>query len=95
LYVGKVIGKVVATRKDDRLVGIKLLLVQPLNPRREVEGEGQVVVDSVGAGVGETVLVITGSAVRQAHGAQDAPIDATIVGIRGEPGVVGDTGRKR
>lgn len=81
MLIGKVIGTVVATRKDERLVGMKLLLVQPLNPQGEAEGKAEVAVDCVGAGVGETVLVALGSSARLAQGAREAPVDAAIIGI--------------
>ena len=81
MYIGKVIGTVVATRKDERLIGSKLLLVQPLDVRGERSGKAAVAVDSVGAGVGETVLVAEGSAARMAQDEVNSPVDAAIVGI--------------
>lgn len=81
MFVGKVIGNVVATKKDDRLIGSKLLIVRPLTPQGEPEGASQVAVDAVGAGIGEVVLVAEGSSARQAVRQPDSPIDAAIVGI--------------
>jgi len=81
MFTGRVIGTVVATTKDRRLVGSKLLIVQPLNLKGEAEGYALVAVDSVGAGAGERVLVVTGSPARLAAMNADAPVDAAIVGI--------------
>lgn len=81
MYIGKVIGTVVATKKDPNLVGSKLLIVCPVD-RDSQEKDGMVVaVDAVGAGRGEVVLVVKGSTARQAIGTTDAPIDAAIIGI--------------
>lgn len=78
MLVGKVVGSVVATRKNEKLVGSKFLIVQPC----EGMGEGRIVaVDNVGAGIGEIVLIATGSAARVGCGFDNAPIDAAIVGI--------------
>lgn len=73
MKMGNVVGNVVSTRKVERLVGNKLLIVE------DEYGNRFVAVDMVGAGMGETVLVATGSAARVS--APDAPIDAAIVGI--------------
>ncbi|MEW9124616.1 MAG: EutN/CcmL family microcompartment protein [Thermotaleaceae bacterium] len=81
MYLGKVIGMVVATRKDETLVGKKLLIVQPVNPKEESIGKSEVAIDSVGAGVGELVLVSKGSSARLIFGEPNSPIDAAIVGI--------------
>jgi len=83
MILGRVIGTVVSTRKDERLTGYKLLVVEPLKLTDETTRPGFVAVDTVGAGVGETVLVVTGStASRQAaEGDGFIPLDAAIVGI--------------
>lgn len=81
MYIAKVIGMVVATRKDEDFVGKKLLIVQPINDEEEVLGHPEVAVDSVGAGTGELVLVTKGSAARSVFGKPDSAIDAAIVGI--------------
>lgn len=81
MYTGVVIGTVVATRKDERLVGNKLLLTQPLNINKEPIGEPIITVDTVGAGIGEYVIFTKGTAARYAARKPDAPIDAAIVGI--------------
>ena len=82
MFVGKVVGTVVATQKDERLVGWKLLIVRPLDPHKPLHDKiPQVAVDIVCAGMGETVLVAEGSSARHAVAQPDAPIDAVIVGI--------------
>ncbi|MDI3538558.1 MAG: hypothetical protein PWP58_1245 [Bacillota bacterium] len=81
MFVGKVIGNVVATKKDERLVGTKLLIVRPVDPEGRPDGRSQVAVDIVGAGIGEIVLVAEGSSARQAVRQPDSPVDAAIVGI--------------
>jgi microcompartment protein CcmK/EutM len=75
------VGTVVATRKDPRLVSTKLLIAQPIDPRGKPEGSSLVAVDTVDAGVGETVLIVSGSSARMASGLKDCPVDAAIVGI--------------
>ena len=81
MILGKVVGTVVATRKDERLVGSKLLLVQPVRPDGSERGAPLVAVDTVDAGAGEQVLVVSGSSARMAAGLADRPVDAAIVGI--------------
>ena len=81
MILGKVVGTVVATRKDERLSGSKLLLVQPVQPDGTPRGAPLVAVDTVDAGVGERVLVVRGSSARMAEGMTDRPVDAAIVGI--------------
>jgi ethanolamine utilization protein EutN len=81
MLLGKVVGTVVATRKDPRLVSNKLMVVRPVDPRGKAEGQYLVAVDTVDAGVGETVLVVSGSSARMASGLKDCPVDAAIVGI--------------
>jgi microcompartment protein CcmK/EutM len=81
LLLAKIIGTVVATRKDPRLESNKLLLVRGMDPSGKVDGAYLVAVDTVDAGVGETVLIVSGSSARMASGMKDCPIDAAIVGI--------------
>ena len=81
MILGKVVGTVVATRKDERLAGSKLLLVQPVQPDGTPRGAPLVAVDTVDAGVGERVLVVGGSSARMAEGMTDRPVDAAVVGI--------------
>jgi microcompartment protein CcmK/EutM len=81
MLLAKIVGTVVATRKDPRLVSNKLMVVQPVDPRGQSEGHCLVAVDTVDAGVGETVLIVSGSSARMASGLKDCPVDAAIVGI--------------
>ena len=81
MIIGRIIGNIVATRKDPRLEGAKLLLVRPINPRGEDESGYLVAIDTVGAGYRERVLVVSGSSARMAEGMKDKPVDAAIVGI--------------
>ena len=79
MIIGKVVGSIVSTRKNERLIGQKLMIVRPLE-NMEARGEF-VAIDNVGAGIGETVLVAEGSAARIGCGLESAPVDAAIVGI--------------
>lgn len=80
MLVGKVVGSVVSTRKSEKLVGNKFMIVE-LAPHMS-SSEGQIIaIDNIGAGIGEVVLVATGSAARIGSDMQDSPIDAAIVGI--------------
>ena len=81
MILGRVVGTVVATRKDERLTGAKLLVARPMDPHGKAEGNYLVAVDTVDAGVGETVLIVSGSSARMASGMKDCPVDAAIVGI--------------
>ena len=79
MVIGKVVGSIIATRKNERLIGQKLLIIRPLD---DMEKKGEfVAIDNVGAGIGETVLVATGSAARVGCDLENAPVDAAIVGI--------------
>jgi microcompartment protein CcmK/EutM len=81
VLLAKIVGTVVATRKDPRLVSNKLLVVRPVDPKGKGDGSYLVAVDTVDAGVGETVLIVSGSSARMASGLKDCPVDAAIVGI--------------
>jgi microcompartment protein CcmK/EutM len=81
MLLARIVGTVVATRKDPRLVSNKLLLARPIDPRGTAEGNYLVAVDTVEAGVGETVLIVSGSSARMASGMKDCPVDAAVVGI--------------
>jgi ethanolamine utilization protein EutN len=81
MYIANVVGTVVSTRKNDNLVGKKILIIQPLNVNYLPEGSCEIAVDSVGAGVGEIVLVLTGSSASRVFGAENSPIDRAIIGI--------------
>ena len=81
MLLAKIVGTVVATRKDPRLVSTKLLVARAVDPRGKVEAGYLVAVDTVDAGVGETVLIVSGSSARMASGMKECPVDAAIVGI--------------
>ena len=81
MIIARLVGTVVATRKDERLVSNKLLIARPMDPHGKPEGNYLVAVDTVDAGFGETVLIVSGSSARMASGMKDCPIDAAIVGI--------------
>ena len=81
MKIGRVIGTVVATRKDEKLIGTKLMITQPLDLNLKPKGESLIAVDTVGAGIGELVILATGTASRIAARKMDSPIDASIVGI--------------
>jgi ethanolamine utilization protein EutN len=81
MILAKIVGTVVATRKDERLLSNKLLIARPMDPRGKAEGAYLVAVDTVDAGMGETVLIVSGSSARMAAGMKDCPVDAAIVGI--------------
>ena len=80
MIIGKVVGSVISTRKNENLVGNKFLIIEPIKSMAHA-GDRLVAIDNVGAGIGETVLVATGSAARIGCGMENAPIDAAIVGI--------------
>ncbi|MBR4073120.1 MAG: EutN/CcmL family microcompartment protein [Clostridia bacterium] len=80
MIVGKIVGSVVSTRKNENLVGSKFMVVEPLEKLGDTKNK-IVAVDNVGAGIGEIVLVATGSAARIGCGMADCPVDAAIVGI--------------
>jgi ethanolamine utilization protein EutN len=81
MFVGKIIGTVVATRKDPKLEGRKLLIVQPLDENLIAKDDYLVAVDTVSAGYHEQVLVVQGSSARMAFGMKDCPVDSAIIGI--------------
>ncbi|MCS7091655.1 MAG: EutN/CcmL family microcompartment protein [Verrucomicrobiota bacterium] len=87
MFLARVEGTVVATKKDPQMLGRKLLLLRPQlvdekDPTRFRPGVNTIVaVDSVGAGVGELVLFTQGSSARLAPGMRDAPVDAVVIGI--------------
>jgi len=82
MQIGKVVGTVVSTQKNRKLHGAKLLLVQPITPDGAPRGVALLAIDSVGAGVGETVLVVLeGKAAGDALGRKAAAVDAAIIGI--------------
>lgn len=82
MKVAKVIGTIWSTRKDEKLRSYKLLVVQPINLLTgEKEAAPIIAADTIGAGVGETVIYVGGSSARSAAGDMSVPVDATVVGI--------------
>ena len=80
MIIGKVVGSLFSTRKSEKLVGNKFMIVEPVESMRNT-GSRLVAIDIIGAGIGEYVLVAQGSAARIGCDKSDAPIDAAIVGI--------------
>ena len=81
MIIGKIIGNVWATRKNEDLNGCKLMIVEPMEYKNHGKAYPIVAVDIIGAGIGETVLVTSGSSARICVGSGKAPIDHVIVGI--------------
>jgi carbon dioxide concentrating mechanism protein CcmL len=92
VVLGKVIGTLVASRKEPTLEGLKLLVVRACDVDGSVPATGAVVVavDAVGAGIGEVVLYASGSSARQTQVTQNRPVDATIMAIVDEIAVGGE-----
>jgi microcompartment protein CcmK/EutM len=82
MIVARVIGTVVCTQKDPRLGGVKLQVVEPISmTTQKSDGKPLVAIDTVGAGLGEVVLVVSGSSARQTATTVNTPVDAVIMGI--------------
>ncbi|HYH99927.1 EutN/CcmL family microcompartment protein [Hyalangium sp.] len=81
MLMGKVMGTVVSTRKEQELEGLKLLVLRGMDLEGKVNGPVVVAVDAVGAGVGEVVLYCSGSSARQTQVTKDRPVDATVMAI--------------
>lgn len=81
MLLGKVVGTVWATRKDEKLTGFKLLVVRHVELDYQMKSSYVVAVDTVGAGAGEIVLVTTGSSARQSALTEGKPVDAVISAI--------------
>ena len=81
MIIARILGTVVATQKDERLSGKKLLIVKPLNLDGTDQSGYVVAVDTVGAGFHEKVLIVAGSSARLAEGNKDCPVDSAIVGV--------------
>ena len=81
MIIAQILGTVVASQKDERLSGKKLLIVKPINLDGTDQSGYVVAVDTVGAGFHERVLVVSGSSARLAEGNKDTPVDAAIVGV--------------
>jgi microcompartment protein CcmK/EutM len=81
MVLGKIIGTLVASRKEQTLEGLKLLVVRACDVDGNPNGALAVAVDAVGAGIGEVVLYCAGSSARQTQVTQNRPVDATIMAI--------------
>ena len=97
MFLAEVIGQVVATKKDELMVGRKLLMLRPKlvddkDPTKFKDGANTIVaIDTVGAGEGELVLFCQGSSARNAQGLKNIPVDAAIVGIIDRVEILGKT----
>lgn len=97
MFVAKVIGQVVSTKKEEALRGFRLAMLRPLladpnNPKKFVEGSSTIVaVDTLGAGTNEVVLFVQGSSARQVTGLKQTPVDASVIGIVDSVTVLGET----
>ena len=81
MIIARILGTVVASQKDERLRGKKLLIVKPINLDGTDQSGYVVAVDTVGAGFHEKVIVVAGSSARLAEGNKDCPVDAAIIGV--------------
>ncbi|TMA26440.1 MAG: ethanolamine utilization protein EutN [Deltaproteobacteria bacterium] len=81
MLLGRVVGTVVSTNKEEELSGLKLLLVRGADVEGKPTGALVVAIDAVGAGIGEVVLYASGSSARQTRVTKDRPVDATIMAI--------------
>jgi microcompartment protein CcmK/EutM len=81
MLIARVVGDVVSTIKDDKIVGRKLLIVREVTTENEVVGKPIVAVDTVDAGVGDVVLIAQGSSARQTNITKETPTDAVIMAI--------------
>jgi microcompartment protein CcmK/EutM len=90
MVLSKVIGTLVATRKEPTVEGLKLLVVRACDVDGKPTGATLVAVDAVGAGLGEVVLVCSGSSARQTQMTQNRPVDATIMAIVDEVALGGE-----
>ena len=97
MYLGKVIGSVVSTKKEASMTGRKLLMVRPMlvdpdDPSKFKPGGNTIVaIDTLGAGEGELVMFAQGSSARQAEGLKSVPVDAAIVGLVDTVNILGQT----
>jgi len=81
MLIARVVGDVVSTIKDDKIVGRKLLIVREVSVENEIVGKPIVAVDTVDAGIGEVVLIAQGSSARQTNVTKETPTDAVIMAI--------------
>lgn len=90
MLLGKVVGTVVSTRKEETLESLRFLVVKAMGPDGTLTGATVVAADAVGAGVGEVVLYASGSSARQTGVTRDRPVDATVMAIVDEVEVGGE-----
>jgi microcompartment protein CcmK/EutM len=90
MVLGKIIGTLVASRKEPTLEGLKLLVVRACDVHGNPNGGIAIAVDAVGAGIGEVVLYAAGSSARQTQVTQNRPVDATIMAIVDEIAIGGE-----
>lgn len=90
MQLGKIVGTVVSTRKDEKLEGLKFQIVRYIDTQGRPTGSFVIAVDSVGAGVDEIVLVASGSSARQTIVTKDKPVDTVIMAIVDEIEVGGE-----
>ena len=95
MLLARVVGTVVATRKDPRLEGKKLLVLRHVSPEGEDQPGYVIAIDTVGAGYRETVIAVSGSSARMASGMKDSPVDTAIVGIVDDVELDADPPHKR
>ncbi|NCQ60972.1 MAG: EutN/CcmL family microcompartment protein [Myxococcales bacterium] len=81
MYLARVVGTVVSTRKEPTTEGLRFMLIRQCGPNGEPDGDTLVAADAVGAGVGEVVLYASGSSARQTTLTDGRPVDAVIMGI--------------
>ncbi len=81
MKLGRIVGTVVSTRKDEKIEGLRLYLVRDVSIALEEQGSFVVAADAVGAGVGELVLYASGSSARQTRATDARPIDAVVMAI--------------
>ncbi len=81
MLIARVVGSAVSTIKDEKLTGLKLLVVREVTPSNELTGKPLVAIDAVGAGEGELVLIASGSSARQTTATNNKPVDAVIMAI--------------
>ena len=87
MIAGKVVGSLVSTRKSEKLIGNKFMIVEPLR-HMKADTRQIIAIDHIGAGIGEYVIVAQGSAARIGCDMEDAPVDAAIVGIIDDGGIL-------
>ncbi len=90
MIIGDVVGNIWATKKEESLNGLKLMIVKRVDSYSSSGNESFVAVDFVGAGIGDKVLVTTGSSARISMDQPNSPVDAAIVGIIDEVEVMGE-----